>query len=217
MSDDEADGRLERQVVRGNLFTHTALSRNADRIHETEAFVYGLVDVLIEKGLVTQEELLASVGNVRETMMERGQTLDPRIALRVDAEEVEFRPVNCAERLHICKAVCCKLNFALSAPEVEAGVVKWDLGSPYFIRQEASGYCTHLSAEHGCSVYAERPGVCRRYSCASDERIWTDFDNMVLNEAWLAENLGKDRLTLVAQQMLPQRLADRSPTEGTSP
>jgi len=210
MSDDAADGRLERQVVRGNLFAHTALSRNADRIHETEAFVYGLVDVLIQKGLVTQEELLASVGNVRETMMERGQTLDPRIALRVDeAEDTEFRPVNCAERLPICKAVCCKLNFALSATEVEAGVVKWDLGTPYFIRQEASGYCTHLSSGHECSVYADRPSVCRRYSCANDERIWSDFDNMVLNEAWIAEHIGgHDRLKLVAQQMLPQTIVE---------
>lgn len=213
-----SDGdRLERQVLRGSLFTHTALSRNADRIHEAEAFLYGLVDVLVEKGLVTQEELLASARNVRETMMEQGQTLDPRIALRVDADDNTksgFVPVNCAERIHICKAVCCKLNFALSADEVEAGVVRWDLGTPYFIRQEATGYCSHLSAEHGCSVYADRPSVCRRYSCAKDERIWTDFNNMVLNETWIAENLGPHTLSLVARQMLPQHIVDQAQAPG---
>ena len=39
------------------------------------------------------------------------------------------------------------------------------------------------------NVYTDRPGVCRRYSCANDTRIWKDFDNMVLNEDWIRGNL----------------------------
>jgi hypothetical protein len=39
-------------------------------------------------------------------------------------------------------------------------------------------------------VYADRPGVCRHYSCANDERIWKDFENMELNHEWLDANLG---------------------------
>jgi hypothetical protein len=31
--------------------------------------------------------------------------------------------------------------------------------------------------------------VCRGYSCAKDERIWKDFDNMILNEEWIEANL----------------------------
>jgi Fe-S-cluster containining protein len=215
---EQAVERLERQLVRGGLYTHTELSHNATRLHEAEAFLYGLVDVLIEKGLLIEKDVLSAVKNVREQMTERGQTLDPNIALRVDGDSVgpdDFQPVNCAERIHICKAVCCKLNFALSAPEVEAGVVKWDLGAPYFIRHEASGSCTHLSGDHGCSVYADRPSICRRYSCANDERIWSDFPNMVLNDAWIEENLGPERLSLVAQQMLPQVLTEPSRPESS--
>jgi hypothetical protein len=34
-------------------------------------------------------------------------------------------------------------------------------------------------------VYEDRPQVCRAYTCAGDERIWKDFDNMVLNEEFL--------------------------------
>src|SRR5262249_22332691 len=34
-------------------------------------------------------------------------------------------------------------DFALSVPEIEAGAARWDLGRPYFIRQEADGLCTH--------------------------------------------------------------------------
>jgi Fe-S-cluster containining protein len=92
--------------------------------------------------------------------------------------------------MHVCRAICCRLHFALSAAEVESGTVKWDLGRPYQIRQDSTGTCVHNDPEtHACSVYADRPGVCRGYSCANDERIWTDFDNMQLNTPWIEENL----------------------------
>ena len=59
-----------------------------------------------------------------------------------------------------------------------------------FIRHEVDGYCTHHHrAGGGCGIYANRPGVCRRYSCANDSRIWKDFDQMELNTEWIAANL----------------------------
>jgi hypothetical protein len=103
--------------------------------------------------------------------------------------------VNCQERLPICRAICCKLSFALTAKEVEAGHVKWDIGMPYHIRHEASGFCTHLQDNpRGCGVYEHRPAICRRWSCAGDERIWKDFDGMVLNDEWINAHLGGDAL-----------------------
>lgn len=215
--------RLERQVERGSLFVHTAVSRNADQIHEVESFVYGLVDVLVQKGVITQDELLNAAGAVHQQMEQAGETVGPGIALRVDgprgAQEPEFVAVNCAERLHVCRSVCCGLNFALTAEEVESGKIKWDLGAPYYIRQESNGCCTHLRADRrGCSIYADRPGVCRGYSCAKDERIWKDFDGMVLNEEWIAEHLGEHRLRLASARMLPVFPAPRLPHplgEGT--
>ena len=45
--------------------------------------------------------------------------------------------------MHVCQAVCCKLDFALTADEVENGVLRWDLGRPYLIRHEADGWCAH--------------------------------------------------------------------------
>ena len=47
-------------------------------------------------------------------------------------------------------------------------------------------------------MYENRPGVCRRYSCYRDERIWTDFDNMVLNQEWIDEHIGHDVLRVTA-------------------
>lgn len=197
--------RLERQMERGSLFTHTAVSQNADRIQEAESFVYGLVDALIDKGLLTEAEVAQAAAKVRREIQTTGQAIGPAIALRVDGESADEEPfiaVNCAERLAVCKAVCCRLHFALSAEEVEAGIVKWDLGAPYYIRHEAYGCCHHLNAESkGCSVYRDRPNVCRRYSCARDQRIWKDFDNMVLNEEWIDQHLGGSRPRLVSAGM----------------
>ena len=211
-SEEESLARLERQVDRGSLFTHTALSQSADRIHEAESFLYGLLDVLIEKKMVTQDEVIQATRKVRHEMAEKGQTLGPGIALRIDGDDDkkdDFVPVNCAERLPICKAVCCSLSFALTAEEVESGEIKWDLGEPYYIRQESTGCCTHLDPNKGCSIYENRPGVCRQYSCANDERIWNDFDKMILNEAWINEHRGASRPRLVTAQMLPQKISHR--------
>ncbi len=208
LPDDSADllRRLERQLERGGLFTHTALSDNADRLNNAEAFLYGLVDILIEKGLLTQEELAEKAQAVRVEMQEKGEAIGPGVALRVDdpnPENNRFIPVNCEERLHICKAACCKLGFSLSVAEVESGIVKWDLGQPYHIRHEQDGYCSHIERDTlSCNIYHERPGVCRKYSCAGDERIWTDFENMILNEAWINEHTHEGRPHLARAAMI---------------
>lgn len=209
--EDGALAQLERQVERASLFTHTVVSRTDERVHAMEAVLYGVVDVLIETGLVAQADVLRSAARVRQEMDDKGETVGPGIALRIDGEGDDapaFVPVNCAERLHICKAACCRLHFALSAGEVESGAIRWDLGAPYHIRQTATGCCHHLDpAGGGCSIYENRPGVCRRYSCAKDDRIWTDFDNMILNEAWISEHLVASRPRLVDAQMVPLRRA----------
>jgi Fe-S-cluster containining protein len=185
-------GAVERQVERGSLFTHTALSETAERVTEVETFLYGLIDVLVANEVINQEALGQAAAAVRGELDQRGETTSPGVALRVETEVPAdvFVPVNCAERMHVCHAICCRLHFALSAAEVESGTVKWDLGRPYQIRQDETGTCVHNDPEtRGCSVYADRPSVCRAYSCANDERIWSDFENMQLNTAWIEENL----------------------------
>lgn len=188
--------QLERQMERGSFFTHTALGENHIRLNEIEFFIYGLIDALMAKGIVSSNEVKEAAENVRQELISKGETVGNGVALRVEDDAAVERPaveVDCAARMHICKSVCCKLDFALSREEVEAGNVKWDLGRPYFIRHEADGCCTHVKRETGgCNVYENRPAVCRGYSCANDERIWKDFDGMKLNEEWIAEHLQTD-------------------------
>ena len=38
--------------------------------------------------------------------------------------------VECESRLDTCKALCCKLPFALSKQDVEEGIIRWEFGRP---------------------------------------------------------------------------------------
>jgi hypothetical protein len=68
--------------------------------------------------------------------------------------------------------------FPLSTTDLDEGVIRWDYGQPYMIRQRASdGYCVHNDpASRGCTVHAQRPATCRRYDCRNDTRVWLDFE-----------------------------------------
>jgi Fe-S-cluster containining protein len=192
-----AVNHLERQLERGSLFTHTAIGENTLRLGEVESFTYGLIDALISKGVVSSEEVSEAATSVRQQLAGNGEMTGIGVAIRIDKPEAAEREpamVDCASRLHICHAACCKLDFPLSTSEIEEGQVKWDLGRPYFIRRESDGHCTHINrTTGGCSLYANRPSVCRAYSCANDRRIWKDFEKMELNHEWLAENLSPTR------------------------
>jgi Fe-S-cluster containining protein len=207
VSDDFA--RLQRQLERGSLFTHSALGRSDLRARETESFLYGLIDVLIARGAIDETELAAAVDSVRVELEAAGDTPEPGVGLRVDEPEAAAAPateVDCEARMPVCQAVCCQLDFALSYDEVENGVLRWDMGRPYLIRHEADGLCCHNDrASGGCSVYDDRPTPCKRYSCAGDERIWKDFDAWELNHEWIADNLGDRRPRLLHAMLAVRR------------
>ena len=189
---------LDHQIERASLFTHTALSRYSMRVNEVESFTYGLLDLLLEKGIVTRDEVRASAEKVQEEAITNGDSAGPGLALRMDGADSASQPdviVNCAERMPICHSICCKLDFPLTVEEIECGKVRWDLGRPYHIRHGEDGHCVHRNQESGfCGVYENRPGICRTYSCAQDTRIWKDFKNMELNTEWLEQHLrGKEQ------------------------
>jgi Fe-S-cluster containining protein len=89
--------------------------------------------------------------------------------------------IPCAELIPLCGARCCVLSFALSTEDLDEGVIRWDYGQPYLIRQRASdGYCVHNDPDgHGCTVHAARPRVCRMYDCRKDNRIWIDYEQRI--------------------------------------
>ena len=92
--------------------------------------------------------------------------------------------VDCYNRLHICKAICCKFPFALSRQDVEEGIIRWDFGRPYLIAHDADGYCIHLNRKTFlCTVHQHRPVPCRGFDCQNNEKwkVWQDYDKGIIN------------------------------------
>ena len=193
---DEQFGELERQVEHGNLFVHAALTDQATRANQIEAVVNGLADLLVRLDIVSTEDLVDSVETTRKAITGAGRQLSLGVAIRgdTDAETVPADAIDCEARIPYCKAVCCRLRFPLTVGEIESGPVKWDLGRPYVNRHGSDGYChCYDGAANGCTVYDDRPTVCRQYSCAGDDRIWKDFEGMVINQEWIDAHLGAER------------------------
>jgi Fe-S-cluster containining protein len=162
--------------------------------------LYGLINTLLLGESIDEEKLKEVTAMVSKSMVEKGD--QHQLPVYMNAPDVHGEPadsfpmVNCEERLHICKAICCKLKFALEPDEIEGGIVKWDLGIPYQIRQRKDGYCTHIDTKKTCcSIYDDRPKVCRKFNCAYDERIWKDYEKMELNHSWIAENIQVQNFT----------------------
>ena len=190
---------IERQLRHASYFTQASLEQHGRLTGKLDVYLTSLIELLLDRGVLDAEDLAKAVDTNRAQKAEEAKAVYetegrlpawPTVMVRQDDPVQPDEPdveVDCDARMHVCKAVCCTLPFPLSADEVEAGDVKWDLGHPYVIRHTAGGYCTHNDrSTGGCTVYDKRPSVCRGYSCAHDERIWKDFDNMVLNEEYLS-------------------------------
>ena len=98
------------------MFAHAVLARKPTAPDQNEAIIRGLVELLIEREVVDRR----GAGRGRRRCP-RGDTTSA-IAIRVDDEGSELvgTPVDCAARMHVCKAVCCRLRFPLTVEEVES-------------------------------------------------------------------------------------------------
>jgi Fe-S-cluster containining protein len=178
---DRAAEALRAEVAEGMLYAHYRANANTSRTLESAAFSYALIELLAERGVITIAELDERKRIVAERLEAKYREQGMGV-MRQEAEADKYAfgggpEIDCASRLHLCKAACCRLNFALSKQDVEEGVVQWEFGRPYMIRHGADGYCAHLDREGcRCGVYQHRPYPCRAYDCRGDERIWADFE-----------------------------------------
>ena len=171
------------ELVAGLLYAHDRVNADSSKLLETTAFLYAAIELLAERGLIS----IAELDERKRTVMERlGRIFLKRgmgvVLLEPEADKYTYpdvAEVDCAARIHLCHAACCRLSFALSQQDVEEGILRWELGDPYMGRREADGYCHHLDrATLRCSVREHRPIPCRAYTCKQDRRIWKDFDGM---------------------------------------
>ena len=61
MSDQDELRELEEQTRRASLFAQAVASEQIARANQTEAAVYGLIDLLIEKGALSADEVAAAI------------------------------------------------------------------------------------------------------------------------------------------------------------
>lgn len=177
---------LRREITEGLLYTHSRLNATVKKALEVASFLYALVELLSEKGLIDIEELDERKRVVGKRLAEQfckngnGVVLqDPEYDKYIFQDGVE---IDCQNRVHLCKAVCCRLPFALSKQDIREGIVHWDLGQPYLIAHNGNGSCCHLDCDAlVCTVWEHRPVPCRGFDCRNDKRIWLDFEDMTIN------------------------------------
>lgn len=179
---------LDRQVRQSLALQAEALAATRERIDDLESVVYALLGQMAGQGAVDVDVLgRAAEQLLDDVRTDHPQSIAPELRPANDALTAPSVRINCAERLAYCRGACCSLDFTLNEAEVESGNIKWDLTRPYHIRRDQDNYCCHNSAEDSsCSIYDQRPGVCRAYDCSSDERIWLDFEAMKPNEQWIS-------------------------------
>jgi Fe-S-cluster containining protein len=170
-------------VERGIRFNHLMQVQSRERLSDIAAMVYAVAESLIAQGVLNIEEYdkRRQAALKRESERSRSGEYLPVLANVPDKYALKDLPqIDCDARMHLCKARCCTLTFPLSEQDLEERVVRWDYGRPYQIGRREDGYCVHNHAEtHGCTVYQNRPGICRTYDCRNDKRIWVDFEKRV--------------------------------------
>jgi len=178
---------LRQEIVAGFRYGHHQLGANTGKALEIASFLYALIELLMQKGLLTEGELNAQKVEVAQRLVEKFRALGMGAVFQ-DPEHNKYAfaekevTIDCEKRIPLCKAACCRLTFALSRQDIEEGIGKWDFGRPYMIAHDTDGYCRHLDRQAcRCSVYANRPVPCRAYDCRQDKQIWADFENRVIN------------------------------------
>jgi hypothetical protein len=135
----------------------TALMPNRAEVHQANATLHALVELLVDRGVLDVEAFEARCEQASEQLRRRYLERGMAVAMQeFGVSKYEFNggaEIDCENRLPLCKASCCRLPFALSKEDVQEGIVKWDLGQPYINARDDQGYCTHLerATSHGRS------------------------------------------------------------------
>lgn len=180
-------GGLDDDLRWGLMYAHDRANANTSELEALAATVEGLVELLVEAGMPPEAIRAArerARGRVRRRFTQRGMAV---IRQDFDVPKRQFAggaEIDCASRVDLCKAACCRLAVGLSGEDVQEGVLRWDPGNPYALQRGDDGWCVHM--ERGscrCTVYEARPIPCRGFDCRNDRRIWLDFEGRVPNPA----------------------------------
>jgi Fe-S-cluster containining protein len=126
-------------------------------------------------------DALVMRGQIPAELAKRAQKIRPerstvRLTLVDDKHLKESPDIDCASRLHLCEARCCRFEVALSAQDIRDGL-PFDIEQPYALpRDPYTKKCACMDEAGACTVYDKRPASCRVYDCRQDARVWIDFE-----------------------------------------
>jgi len=176
------------ELSSGLVYVHARLDDNTSTSIGGAAKLAALVEILAEKGLVepgdVEERSKRLLLDLMMAYAERGigvEYLDAKYDNVTPADEAK---IDCADRVPLCRAVCCRFPFALTEKEVREGVIRWNFGRPYLIARGADGYCAHFDRDKStCKIREDRPVSCRLFDCRTDPRwpVWDDFEAKSVN------------------------------------
>lgn len=170
----------QKEMDRGLRFAHLVTTMTQIETREALAFARALGNLLIDRGLVTVEEMQARLNDAREQVEERPI---PKVMLAQGGDKYAAENnvlIDCLERIPLCQARCCTFGFCLTEQDLDESVARWDYGQPYWIRKRSDGYCVHCDPHtYQCRIFEHRPYVCRAYDCRNDKRVWIDFERRI--------------------------------------
>jgi Fe-S-cluster containining protein len=109
----------------------------------------------------------------------RGERKTVRLTMVDDKRKKESPDIDCASRIHLCEARCCRFEVSLSAEDVRDHI-PWVIDQPYMLpRDPYTKKCVCMDEQGACTVYEKRPASCRVYDCRHDPRVWVDFENRI--------------------------------------
>ena len=147
------------------------------RLKTQEDLVAKLIEIFVGKGALTEghRKLLTKLAkSSRRVQLPQVQLGSPDDKYKFAGAEID-----CASRLHLCGARCCRLEAPLGQQDLDERSLEWETRRPYIIKRAEDGYCAYLEESGGCASYDVRPTVCRKFDCREDVRIWQDFENMI--------------------------------------
>ncbi len=178
MADERELATLE-ELEHGLRFGHLLMSVNRHAGFEAAAYAQALVQLLLEKEIITPEEFEEKVEAHRQHMSDSPEVMMSKAPDKYDSEGEVI--IDCASRVELCLAACCSFRFYLSPQDLSERIVKWDYGNPYWVRHN-DGYCVHCDRDsYACQVHDNRPYTCRAYDCRQDKRVWVDFEKRIPN------------------------------------
>ncbi len=175
-----------RDAVRAGFhMTHAVQARAMQAEFEHAVIVQSLLHVLLEKKLLSRDELDAVYPQMQHALAElRSHQLaaGPRMTQPLEGHP-EPTGLDCSAHHKDCEAACCtSFSVVLTPEEAASGKYMWDVAFPYRLLTNDAGECVYLDSERRrCTIWADRPIVCRSYDCRDDGRIWSNYQSRMLS------------------------------------